>query len=58
MDHEGWIRRKDSRPKANYFLDDGNNNKKAEGTKKCVIKRILQFNDYKDWLFKNEMKWY
>ena len=24
--------------------------------KKCVIKRILQFNDYKDWLFKNEIK--
>ena len=26
--------------------------------KKCVIKRILQFNDHKDWLFKNEIKWY
>ena len=29
--------------------------KKVKGTKKCVIKRIYQFNDYKDCLFKNEI---
>ena len=29
-------------------MDDGNNDKKAKGTKKCVIKRRLKFNNYKD----------
>ena len=29
--------------------------KKAKGTKKCVIKRVLKFNDYKDCLLKNEV---
>ena len=28
-------------------MDDGNNDKKAKGTKKCVIKQMLNFNDYK-----------
>ena len=28
---------------------------KAKGTKKCVIKRVLKFNDYKDWSLKNEV---
>ena len=36
-------------------MDDGNSDKKAKGTKKCVIKRILKFNDYKDCLLKNEI---
>ena len=36
-------------------MDDGNNNKKAKGTNKCVIKRILKFNNYKDCLFKNKL---
>ena len=27
--------------------------KKAEGTKVCVIERILKFNHYKDFLFNN-----
>ena len=36
-----------------YLMDDGNSNKKAKGTKKHVIKRILKFNDYKNCLFKN-----
>ena len=31
-------------------MDDGRNDKKAKGTTKCVIKRILKFNDYKDCL--------
>ena len=38
------------------LMDDSNNNKKAKGTKKIVIKRTLKFNDYKDCLFKNEKK--
>ena len=29
--------------------------KKAQGTKKCVMKRILKFNDYKDCLLNNEI---
>ena len=33
-----------------YLMDDGNNDKKDKGTKKCVIKKILKFNDYKDCL--------
>ena len=36
-------------------MDDGGNDKKAKGTNKCVIKRILKFNDYKNRLFKNEI---
>ena len=36
-------------------MDDGNSDKKAKGTKKCVIKRVLKFNDYKDWLLNNEI---
>ena len=36
-------------------MDDGSNDKKAKGTKRCVIKRILKFNDYKNCLFKNEI---
>ena len=38
-----------------YLTDDDKDVKKAKGTKKCVIKRILRFNDYKDCLFKNEI---
>ena len=39
------------RPKTcSYLIDDGSNDKKAKGTKKCVIKRILKFNDYKNCL--------
>ena len=29
--------------------------KKTKGTKKCVIKRVLKFNDYKDCLLNNEI---
>ena len=33
------------RPKTySYLMDDGNSDKKAKGTKKCVIKRRLKFN--------------
>ena len=34
---------------------NGNNDKKAKGTKKCVIKKILKCNDYKDCLLNNEI---
>ena len=37
------------RPKTySYLTDDCEEDKKAKGTKKCVIKRRLKFNDYKD----------
>ena len=37
------------RPKTySYITDDDSIVKKAKGTKKCVIKRILKFNDYED----------
>ena len=35
--------------------DDDNKLKKAKGTKKCVIKRELQFNNYKDCLLNNKV---
>ena len=34
-----------------YLTDDDKNVKKAKGTKNCVIKRILKFDDYNDCLF-------
>ena len=38
-----------------YLTDDDKNVKKAKGTKNCVIKRILKFDDYNDCLFQNEI---
>ena len=35
-------------------MDDGWSDKKAKGTKMCVIKRRLKFSDYKDCLLNNE----
>ena len=44
------------RPKSySYLMEDGKNDKKAKVTKKCVIKKILKFNDYKDFLLNNEI---
>ena len=37
-----------------YLEDDGDSEKRAKGTKKCVIKRRLKFNDYKDCLLNNK----
>ena len=34
-----------------YLIDDGSEEKKAKGTKKCVIKRRLMFENYTDGLF-------
>ena len=43
------------RPKTySYLTDDGNSDKKAKGTKKYVIKRKLQFDNYKNCLLNNE----
>ena len=33
-----------------YLIDDGSEDKKAKGTKKCVIKRKLKFEKYKSSL--------
>ena len=44
------------RPKTYSFLtDDGKEDKKAKGTKKCVIKRMIKFNDYKKCLLNGEI---
>ena len=42
------------RPKAySYKMDDFTKLKKAKGTKKCVVKKMLKFDDYKNCLFTN-----
>ena len=33
-----------------YLIDDGTEDKKAKGTKKCVMKRKLKFENYKNCL--------
>ena len=44
------------RPKTYSFLtDNGKEDKKAKGTKKCVIKKMITFNDYKKCLLKDEV---
>ena len=35
-------------------MDDGSNHKEVKGTKKCVIKQKLMFENYKDCLFNNK----
>ena len=43
------------RPKTySYMTDEFIEMKKAKGTKKCVIKKMLKFEDYKKCLFDNE----
>ena len=43
------------RPKAYAYLDDdGNEHKKSKGTKRCVIKQKLMFQNFKDCLFNNK----
>ena len=37
-----------------YLIDDGSEHKKAKGIKKCVIKRKLMFQNYKDCLLNNK----
>ena len=44
------------RPKTySYLTDDCKEDKKAKGTKKCVIKRMIKFNDYKNCLLKDQV---
>ena len=44
------------RPKTYSFLtDDGKEDKKAEGTKNCVIKKMIKFKDYKKRLLNAEV---
>ena len=44
------------RPKTySYLTDDCEEDKKAKGTKKYVIKRMIKFNDYKNCLLKDEV---
>ena len=38
-----------------YLTDDGKEDKKAKGTKKCVIKRMIKFDDYKKCLLNDEV---
>ena len=38
-----------------YLIDDDGEDKKAKGTKKCVIKRKLKFENYKNCLEANEL---
>ena len=45
------------RPKTySYLTDDVKEDKKAKGTKKCVIKRMIKFNDYKNCLLKDKVQ--
>ena len=44
------------RPKAYaYLMDDDSEKKKAKGTKKCVIKRKIMFENYTDRLFNDKI---
>ena len=44
------------RPKTYLYLtDDGKEDKKAKGTKKCIIKKMIKFNDYKKCLLNDEV---
>ena len=44
------------RPKTySYLTDDGKEDKKAKGTKRCVIKRMIKFNDYKNCLLEDKV---
>ena len=44
------------RPKSySYLTDDCKEDKKAKGTKKCAIKRMIKFDDYENCLLKGEV---
>ena len=44
------------RPKTYSFVTgDGKEDKKAKGTKKCIIKKMIKFNDYKKCLLDDEV---
>ena len=37
------------------MTNDGKEDKNAKGTKKCVINRMIKFNDYKNCLLKDKV---
>ena len=39
-----------------YLIDDASENKKTKGTKKCVIKRKLKFESYRNCLEPNQLE--
>ena len=39
-----------------YMIDNSSENKKAKGTKKCVIKRKLKFKNYKNCLVATQLE--
>ena len=44
------------RPKTySYLTNDGKEDKKAKGTKKCIIKKMIKFSDYKKCLLNDEV---
>ena len=44
------------RPKTySYLTDDCKEDKKAKGTKKCVLRRMIKFNDFKNCLLNGEV---
>ena len=44
------------RPKTySYLTDDFKEDKKAKGTKKCMIKRMIKFDDYENCLLNSEV---
>ena len=44
------------RPKTySYLTENCKEDKKAKGTKECVIKRMIKFNDYKNYLLIGEV---
>ena len=38
-----------------YLTDDFKEDKKTKGTKKCVVKKMIKFNDYKNCLLNDEV---
>ena len=38
-----------------FLTDDGKEDKKAKGTKKCIIKKMIKFNDYKKCFLNGEI---
>ena len=38
-----------------YLTDNDKEDKKAKGTKRCVIKKMIKFNDYKKCLLNDEV---
>ena len=54
----GKIMTKFAAPRAktySYSMDDDSEARNAKGTKKCVIKRMLKFNDYKNCVLNNKV---